>query len=122
MQKMSCSSKNCNCHLFHEDVINDVSSKMLSNDEYNDIANLFKVISDINRIKIIEAVSKAPLCVCDIGHLLGVTKSAISHQMKILRKYKIVKGKREGKMIYYSIDNPKILEVIKDARKYLGGE
>ena len=120
MQKMSCSSKNCNCHLFHEDVINDVSSKMLSNNEYNDIANLFKVISDINRIKIIEAVSKAPLCVCDIGHLLGVTKSAISHQMKLLKEYNVVTSNREGKMVYYKLDNDKVLNIINQAKGYLG--
>lgn len=117
---MRCGNKDCKCQLFHEETVNDVKNEMLTDNQYLDIANLFKIISDPTRIKIIEAIKTESLCVFDIAHLLGVTKSAISHQMKLLKEYNVVTSNREGKMVYYKLDNDKVLNIINQAKGYLG--
>nr|WP_297212912.1 metalloregulator ArsR/SmtB family transcription factor [Thermodesulfovibrio sp.] len=72
------------------------------------IAETFKVLGDLTRTKIIFALSQEELCVCDIANLLGTTKSAISHQLRILRNMRLVKYKKEGKMVFYSLDDEHI--------------
>ncbi|MDR2485446.1 MAG: metalloregulator ArsR/SmtB family transcription factor [Treponema sp.] len=70
-----------------------------------DLADLFKMFGDSTRIKIINALLHSEMCVCDIAALLGMTKSAISHQLRSLRQTKLVKFRREGKVVYYSLDD-----------------
>lgn len=111
---MKCSDPNCNCIIFHEDVLNKVNDNLVSDGLLIQIANYFKVLSDFTRVKILEAIKDDYLCVCDLGHLLGLTKSAISHQMKTLREHDLVKFKREGKMVYYKLKNEEIRYLIKE--------
>ena len=111
---MKCNNPNCNCYIFHEDILNRVNDNLISDDQILNISNYFKVISDFTRVKILEAIKDDFLCVCDLGHLLGVTKSAISHQMKVLREYDLVESKREGKMVYYKLKNEFVRNLIKE--------
>lgn len=115
---MKCGNKDCNCNLFHEQTVHEVKDTLLDDQEYLKLANLFKVLSDPNRVKMIEAISKEELCVFDIAHLLGVTKSAISHQMRMLKEYDVVESRKDGKMVYYKLNNPFITELIQNAKKY----
>ena len=108
---MAC-KENCNCTIFHQDVLMKVEKSLYSDQEFDDLSNLFKVLSDPTRIKILSAIKEDELCVCDLGHLIGVSKSAISHQMKLLRSYDLVKGRKEGKMVYYSLNDPNISRLI----------
>lgn len=117
---MSACGPNCNCTIFHQDVLNSVEENLLPDDKLTDIADFFKVMGDFTRIKIMEAIKDEELCVCDLGHLLGVTKSAISHQMRTLRKYNIVTSKKKGKMVYYRLNQDYISTMIEGANNYVG--
>jgi DNA-binding transcriptional ArsR family regulator len=70
-----------------------------------DLADLFKMFGDSTRVKIISALLNTEMCVCDIAALLGMSKSAISHQLRSLRQTKLVKFRRDGKTVYYSLDD-----------------
>ena len=73
----------CNCNVIHEDIVNDVKSKMQPKDDYIQLASLFKLFGDGTRVQILHALEQSEMCVCDLAVLLGVTKSAISHQLKL---------------------------------------
>lgn len=93
----------CDCNIIHEAVVNDVRKHMPEEDNLLDLADLFKVFSDSTRVKILCALFRAEMCVCDIAVLLGMTKSSISHQLRVLKQSKLVKYRRDGKVIYYSL-------------------
>lgn len=114
---MKCSDKTCNCYIFHEETINKVKSTLKEDSKIMGISNYLKVLADFTRIKILEAIKDEYLCVCDIGHLLGLTKSAISHQMKTFKKYKMVESKKEGKMVYYKLSNQIVSDFIDNVSK-----
>ena len=79
---MSNSLYTCNCDVIHEDIVNDVKGKMQPKDDYIQLASLFKLFGDGTRVQILHALEQSEMCVCDLAVLLGVTKSAISHQLK----------------------------------------
>ena len=76
---------------------------MLEEEELYELADLFKIFGDPTRIKILYALSESEMCVCDIAQRLNMTQSAISHQLKILKQSKLVKNRREGKTVFYSL-------------------
>ena len=90
-------TEECECNLVHESVVERVRATMPDEDTLCDIAELFKVFGDSTRTRIISALFEAELCVCDIAELLSMTKSAVSHQLRILRQTKIVKNRKSGK-------------------------
>ena len=93
----------CEFLCVHENVVNKVLSDMPKDEELYDLAELFKVFGDSTRIKILYALFEAELCVCDIAQLLGLTQTAVSHQLRVLKIYKLVKFRRDGKNIFYSL-------------------
>ena len=93
----------CDCNIIHEDVVNDVREHMPDEDNLIDLADLFKVFGDSTRVKILCALFRAEMCVCDIAVLLGMTKSAISHQLRVLKQSKLVTYRKDGKVVYYSL-------------------
>lgn len=93
----------CDCDAIHEDVIARVRDDMPSNQNFHDLASLYKMFADSTRIKILWALSREEMCVCDLAVLLGMTKSAISHQLKFLRLAKLVKNNKQGRIVYYSL-------------------
>ena len=88
----------------HEDVVNRVKDEMLTQEEFNDLSVLFKMYADPTRLKILSLLFKEEMCVCDISTLLDMTQSAVSHQLSVLRQNRIIKYRRSGKNIYYSLD------------------
>ncbi|MBU1143412.1 MAG: metalloregulator ArsR/SmtB family transcription factor [Firmicutes bacterium] len=112
---------NCNCTIFHQDVLNDVESNLYNDQEFSDLVNLFKIFSDMTRIKILEAIKDHELCVCDLAYLLGVSKSAISHQMKYLKTYQLVNSTKKGKMVYYRLNDENAKEIITHGYKIMKG-
>ncbi len=76
-----------------------------------DLADLFKVFGDSTRIRILWALDAAEMCVCDIAYLLDMTQSAISHQLRVLKQAKLVKNRREGKTVYYSLDDDHVKQI-----------
>jgi DNA-binding transcriptional ArsR family regulator len=95
----------CDCNIIHEEVVAEVRAQMPDEEVLFNLADLFKVFSDSTRVKIVCALLKSEMCVCDIASLLGMTKSAISHQLRELRLTRLVKYRRDGKIVYYSLDD-----------------
>ena len=98
----------------HEDVVNRVKDEMLTQEEFNDLSVLFKMYADPTRLKILSLLFKEEMCVCDISTILDMTQSAVSHQLSVLRQNRIIKYRRSGKNIYYSLDDEHI-QLIFDA-------
>ncbi|QGU96370.1 metalloregulator ArsR/SmtB family transcription factor [Clostridium bovifaecis] len=101
----------CNCTTIHEDIICKVKKDMPIDEVLYDLAELFKVFGDSTRIKILYALFQAEMCVCDLASLLGMSQSAVSHQLKVLKHTRLVKFRREGKVVYYSLDDDHIKKI-----------
>jgi len=97
----------CDCEVIHEEVVTRVRAAMPDVDEFYKLADLYKIFADTTRVKILWALSKENMCVCDLAVLLGKTKSAISHQLKTLRLAGLVKYDKRGKEVYYSLADEK---------------
>lgn len=109
----------CECSVIHSDVVDKVK-KLLPKDEIiYDIAELFKVFGDSTRIKIITALMENELCVCDIANIVNTTQSAISHQLRVLKQAKLVKYRKEGKVVYYSLDDEHVSQILKKGREHI---
>ncbi|WZL82629.1 metalloregulator ArsR/SmtB family transcription factor [Vallitaleaceae bacterium 9-2] len=101
----------CQCNVFHEDIIRSVHQKMPEDEQLYELADLFKVFGDSTRIKIIFALFTEEMCVCDIAALLGMSQSAISHQLRVLKQARLVKYRKEGKVVYYALDDDHIKNI-----------
>ena len=95
----------CQVRFIDEEKIEPIRELIDREETIVQLAETFKVLADPSRLKIVYALSKAELCVCDIGCLLGASDSAVSHQLRILRAHRLVKFRREGKMAFYSLDD-----------------
>ena len=93
----------CDCEMIHEETVENTRNRMREETEYLNLATLFKMFGDGTRVKILHALELNEMCVCDLAALLGMTKSAISHQLKALRLFNLVKSRRDGQVIYYSL-------------------
>ncbi|MCK5426089.1 MAG: helix-turn-helix transcriptional regulator [Thermodesulfovibrionia bacterium] len=109
----------CEVKTVNKTKVNAVKKAMLTEDEVNSLAETFSVMSDPTRTKIIYALSKEELCVCDIARVLGISISAISHQLRILRNMRLVKFRREAKMVYYSLDDRHINRLFNEGLKHI---
>lgn len=101
-------SEMCDCNCIHEDMVAKVRANMPDEDPVYEVAELFKVFGDSTRTRIICALSISELCVCDLSSILNMSQSAISHQLRILKQGRIVKNRRAGKVVYYSLDDDHI--------------
>jgi DNA-binding transcriptional ArsR family regulator len=110
---------NCDCDIIHEDVIAGLRPQMPDEETMSDLADLFRVLGDSTRVKILCALMSSELCVCDIAALLGMTKSSISHQLRTLRLSKLVRNRRSGRTIYYSLDDEHVSDIIGQTLKHL---
>ena len=103
----------CDCDVIHEDVVKSVRATMPYNKVFYDLSNFYKMFSDNTRIKILWALATSHMCVCDLAVLLGMTKSAISHQLKTLRLSNLVRYEKQGKVVYYSLADNHVRDIIK---------
>ena len=101
----------CDCEVIHEDVVARVRAAMPGGNNFYDLANLYKMFADNTRVKILWALSCESMCVCDLAVLLGMTKSAISHQLKSLRLSNLVKYDRQGKVVYYTLADDHVKDI-----------
>lgn len=93
----------CGCNIVHEDVVKHAIQDMARDETIGDMAEFFKVFCDSTRLKIINALLISEMCVCDIAALVGMNQSSISHHLKTLRSARVIKSRRDGKMVYYSL-------------------
>ncbi len=102
----------CDCEVIHEETVKAVSDKLCDKETYISLSSLFKMFGDATRIQILHALEQSEMCVCDLAVLLGVTKSAVSHQLKALRLANLVKFRKEGQIVYYSLADGHVKEII----------
>jgi DNA-binding transcriptional ArsR family regulator len=112
MSAYSADFDRCDCQVIHEDVVDAVRAALPDEEILLDAADLFKMFGDSTRIRILSALQHSEMCVCDIAALLGMTKSAISHQLRALRQTKLVKFRKDGKVVFYSLDDDHIGGII----------
>jgi DNA-binding transcriptional ArsR family regulator len=116
---MEKSPDRCGCTIIHRDAVNLVKKNMPKSEALYDLAELFRVFGDTTRVRIICALFLSELCVCDIAALLGMTQSAISHQLRILKQSRLVKYRREGKAVFYSLDDEHIKNIFAQGMKHI---
>lgn len=102
----------CDCDVIHSEIVEKVKSDMPDEEILYDLADFFKVFGDSTRIKILWALDRGEMCVCDLAVLLNMTKSAISHQLKSLRQEKLVKYRRDGKNAFYSLQDEHVRNIL----------
>ena len=107
------------CTVLHEDVVNEVKKKIPEDGLIYDLAEFFKVFADSTRMKIIYALMENELCVCDKANIVQTTQSAISHQLRLLKQANLVKFRKEGKVVYYSLDDDHICQIVKKGREHI---
>ncbi|WP_163194554.1 ArsR/SmtB family transcription factor [Clostridium thermarum] len=109
----------CSCSIIHQDIIDKVKDHIPQEELLYDLSDLFKVFGDTTRIKILCALFQAEMCVCDIAALLNMTQSAISHQLRVLKQARIVKYRKDGKVVYYSLDDEHIKSIFNQGLEHI---
>lgn len=101
----------CDCEVIHNDLVNKAMKEMLDEEKLLLIADFYKALSDSTRIKIVNLLENNELCVCDIAVILNMTKSAVSHQLKNLKEINLIKSRKQGKEVWYSLADNHVKEV-----------
>lgn len=109
----------CETTEVHEELLRIVEKTMPEETKLYDLAELFKVFGDSTRIRILFVLFEAEVCVCDLAQALNMTQSAISHQLKILKQSKLVKSRREGKSIFYSLADDHVRTIINQGMEHV---
>lgn len=109
----------CECHEHHGELIERARGGMPDTVTLYELSDFFKVLGDSTRLGILFAVDGAPMCVCDIAELLGMTKSAVSHQLKILRQNRLVKYTKVGKNVFYELSDDHVRDIIEKALEHI---
>lgn len=109
----------CEYLCMHEDVVNSVNENMPEDETLYDLAELFKVFGDSTRIKILYALFESELCVCDIAHLLGLSQTAVSHQLRVLKNNKLVRFRKDGKNVFYSLTDDHVRRIIDQGMEHI---
>ena len=109
----------CDVREVHPEIVEKINKRMPHEDTLYDIAELFKVFGDSTRIRILYVLMEAELCVCDIADILGMTQSAISHQLRILKANRLVKSKRSGKSIFYSLADEHVRSILGQGQEHI---
>ena len=109
----------CDCDVIHVEVVKRVSKAMPKDEDFYDLADLYKMFWDSTRVRILWALSREKMCVCDIAVLLNMTKSAISHQLKSLRLANLVKYYKKGKVVYYSLADSHVKDIFEKGFEHI---
>ena len=109
----------CSLMHVHEDIVTRVSQEMPGEDILFELSELFKLFADSTRIRILYCLFESEMCVCDIATLLHMTQSAISHQLSLLKKGKLVKSRRSGKIVFYSLADAHVRTMINQAMEHI---
>ena len=105
--------------IVHPEIVEEVEKKMLSEEEYEDLSLLFKMFADPTRLKVLKALFEQEMCVMDLSVLLKMTHSAVSHQLASLKKTRLVRSRKEGRVVYYSLDDDHIEKIFQTALEHI---
>ena len=114
-----CNIECCEQVEVHEELLSVVRSQMPPEETLYDLAELFKVFGDSTRIRILFVLFEAEVCVCDLAEALGMTQSAVSHQLRVLKASKLVKFRREGKTVYYSLADEHVMRILSQGMEHI---
>lgn len=109
----------CDVTCIHNEVVQKVLKKMPEENLLSELADFYKVFGDATRIKILCVLLESEMCVCDLAAVLGMTQSAISHQLRVLKQMKLVKNRREGKTVFYSLADGHIQLIISQGMEHI---
>lgn len=109
----------CDCEIIHQDVVDKVKKRILDEEILLLMADFYKALSDSTRMKIIDVLYEGEMCVCDISVLINMTKSAISHQLKYLKDMNLIKSRKQGKEVFYSLADRHIVEVFEISKEHI---
>ena len=114
-----CAAPYCEEVMIHPDVVERVREQLPPDETLYDLAELFKMFGDSTRVKILYALLESELCVCDLAKLMEVTQSAVSHQLRVLKANKLVKFRREGKTVYYSLADQHVVRILSQGMEHI---
>lgn len=109
----------CECTVIHEQTVDAVRRELPEDEHMLDLADTFKLFSDSTRVKILYALTRAELCVCDISALLGMTMSSVSHQLRVLKQSNLVKYRKAGRVVYYSLADEHVRTILSTAMEHV---
>ena len=109
----------CHVRSIHEDRIDRAKKTALEDDENIRLCQLFKALGDTTRLKILMALEKGEMCVCDLAAYMGITESAVSHQLRLLRQLHLVANRRQGPILYYRLDDDHVSQLIRLALEHI---
>jgi len=113
------SSDFCDCRLIHRKVVEEAIASSLNPEEIGTLAQIFKALADETRLKMLWALEKREMCVCDLAAMLGLTESAVSHQLRLLRNLQLVTNRRDGVVLYYRLADNHVSQLIKITLEHL---
>ena len=113
------STPSCECEEVHTDIVKNKRALMPDEETLYDLSDFFKIFGDSTRMSILFAIDGAPMCVCDIAELLGMTKSAVSHQLKILRQSDLITYRKSGKNVFYTLADDHVRDIIEKALEHI---
>jgi DNA-binding transcriptional ArsR family regulator len=109
----------CECRIIHDEKVKEARQKALGDMATEDLCQTFKALGDVSRLKILWALAHQEMCVCDLAALLGITESAVSHQLRLLRTLRLVKNRREGTILYYRLADDHVSQLISIALEHI---
>jgi len=112
-------TESCQTTCFHPELVESIGNAMPGEHQLHDLAQLFKVLGDHTRIRILNALLCSELCVCDLTFILGMNQSAVSHQLRVLRDARIVKSRKIGKNVLYSLDDSHVADLLKKGAEHV---
>jgi DNA-binding transcriptional ArsR family regulator len=113
------SEDRCSCRIIHQDLIENARKNALATEDVEDLAQFFRALADPTRLRILRALEQNEMCVCDLAGYIGVTESAISHQLRLLRQLRLVTRRRDGPILYYRLIDDHVSELIQVARDHV---
>lgn len=109
----------CDIFQIHEELVKKAEENILDEDRLKELADFFKVFADTTRLRILSVLFQSEMCVCDLAEVLGMTQSAISYQLRILKQMKLVKNRREGKTVFYSLADGHIQTIMNQGMEHI---
>ena len=109
----------CDCRLIHRQAVEAARASGLASEETERMAQIFKTLADVTRLKILWALEKQEMCVCDLAALLGLSESAVSHQLRLLRNLQLVANRRDGVVLYYRLTDTHVSQLMKTTLEHL---
>ena len=109
------------CDVFHMDParVGGLRGALIAPAAVGALAETFKILGDVTRVRILDALSKSELCVCDIAAVLGLSESAVSHQLRLLRSMRLVRSRRSGRMVFYELDDAHIVRLFRQGLRHV---